>query len=67
MKNKKESLYIDCIAMKHHIQNQIWDELKPLSTEDYFKKLQKRIDNSKFAQQIIKRSRKRRKSADIFH
>jgi len=47
MQNKKsESLYIDCVAMKHKIQEQLWFELKPTSTADYFKKLRKKMAES---------------------
>lgn len=37
-----KKLYINCVTMKHRIQEQLWDELKPTSISDYFKKLRKK-------------------------
>jgi len=56
MRNKiPEHMYIDCIAMKHRIQEQIWDELQPTSTADYFKKLRKKMADCKLWQEAIKK------------
>lgn len=60
MRSKKttsENLYIDCVAMKHRIQEQLWDELKPISVDDYFKKLRKKTAECSLWQEAIKRDK----------
>lgn len=44
LKNKK----FDCIKMKQEIQEKLWDKIQPVSSQDYFNKLQKMIDKSEF-------------------
>lgn len=46
--NKK----FDCVEMKRKIQEKLWDEIQPKSSEDYFIKFQKLITQSEFVQKM---------------
>lgn len=43
---KKEANRIDCVKMKRSAQEQLWNELKPTSVQDYLAKLQNHIEAS---------------------
>ena len=47
----------DCIKMKHDLQEQIYNEIKPSSDRDFLNKLIERSNKSQFCIQLTKNSK----------
>lgn len=48
----------DCVKMKHDIQEQLYNELAPTSTKDYFDKLIQRGRQSKLWYDLSRKNKK---------
>ena len=44
---------LDCVQMKNHLQEELFNSLKPKDGKDYLEKLKKSIDNSLWIKQIL--------------
>jgi len=51
---KKKVKNFDCIEMKRHIQEKIYEETKNMSREEYLTYIKKQVDESYFGQLLKK-------------